>query len=246
LAIREQGNNHQEPEGIPALPAGSTIAHSPAMNAPDWQIQCDAVVFEQIKGETSFQQILALGRAVNSLQFVVAAFDAQNVSSTAQRSRINSFLFGSAIIYEGLLLVQKMNQQFGHNQLFKKGLHTLLKDPVALRLQEHHMAPARNSAVFHYEPTEFGKMVESASVDVCEFMVGRGTSASEGYFPFADMLATQLLMGRANADEEFYEHLGSVMSETRDLGVRFIEFSHALILRCLSDWKFIRYAPLGA
>ena len=160
-------------------------------------------------------------------------------SASAQRSRINSFLFGSAILYEGLLLVQKMNQHFGHNQIFKKGLHTLLKDPVALRLRKHHMGPARNFAVFHYEPKEFGRIVKRAGVDECEFMVGRGTSASEAYFPFADVLATQVLMGRANADEDFYEHLGSVMGETRDLGVRFIEFSHTLIMKCLSDWKFI-------
>jgi hypothetical protein len=209
------------------------------MNAPEWRIECDAVVFERIKSEPSFQQILALSRAVNSLQFVVSAFDAQNISPTAQRSRINSFLFGSAIIHESLLLVQKMNQYFGQNDLFKNGLHTLLTDPVALRLQKHHIGPARNSAVFHYDPKEFGRMAESATVDVCEFMVGRGTSASEGYFPFADVVATQLLMDRANADEEFYEQLGSVMGETRDLGVRFIEFSHKLILKCLSDWKFI-------
>ena len=88
-------------------------------------------------------------------------------------------------------------------------------------------------------------MVEGATVDVCEFMVGRGTSASEGYFPFADVLATQLLMGRANDDEKFYDQLDSVMGETNDLGVRFIEFSHKLILKCLSDWKFIRRAPLN-
>jgi hypothetical protein len=209
------------------------------MSAPDWRIECDAVVFERIKGEANFQQILALSRAVNSLQFVVSAFDAQNTAA-AQRSRINSFLFGSSILYEGLLLVQKMNQHFGHNQIFKEGLHTLLKDQVALRLQKHHMGPARNSAVFHYEPKEFGRMVESASVDICEFMVGRGTSGSESYFPFADVLATQLLMGRASSDEDFLKQLGSVMSETRELAIRFIAFSHKLILKCLRDWEFGR------
>jgi hypothetical protein len=210
------------------------------MNAPDWRIECDSAVFERIKGEAGFQQILALSRAVNSLQFVVWAFDAENISPTAQRSRINSFLFGSAILYEGLLLVEKMNQHFGSNEIFSRGLHTLLRDPVARALRKSHMGPARNFAVFHYEPTEFGRIVKGAGVDVCEFMVGRGTSASEGYFPFADTLATQLLMGEANADEKFYEHLASVMSETRDLGVRFIEFSQKLILKCLSEWKFIR------
>lgn len=212
---------------------------STSANLQDWRIECDATVFEQIKGEESFQQILALCRAVNSLQFVVSAFDAQNVSPTAQRSRINSFLFGSAILYEGLLLVEKMNQHFGSNELFSQGLHTLLRDPVARDLRKSHMGPARNFAVFHYDPAEFGRIVKSAGVDECEFMVGRGTSASEGYFPFADVLATQLLMGVANADEEFYEQLGSVMGKTRDLGVRFIEFSHKLILKCLSGWRFI-------
>src|ERR1035438_2154136 len=215
------------------------------MNAPDWRIECDSAVFERIKGEASFQQILPLSRAVNSLQFVASAFDAQNISSTAQRSRINSFLFGPAILSDLLLLVEKMNQNFGSNEVFSRGLHTLLRDPVARALRKSYMGPARNFAVFHYDPVEFGRIVKSAGVDKCEFMVGRGTSASEGYFPFADVLATQLLMGGANADEKFYERLGSVMGETRDLGVRFIEFSHKLILKCLSDWKFVRRAPLN-
>ena len=60
------------------------------MNAPDWRIECDAAVFERIKREASFQQILALSRAVNSLQVVVWAFDAHNISPTAQRSRTPS------------------------------------------------------------------------------------------------------------------------------------------------------------
>jgi hypothetical protein len=134
------------------------------MKPPDWRIQCDAVVFERIKGEESFQQILALARAVNSLQFVISALlkDDQDLSPRATRSRINSFLFGSAILYEGLLLAEKMNQQFGRNETFEQGLHSLLKDPTALTLRQSHMGPARNFAVFHYDPEEFGRIVKSA------------------------------------------------------------------------------------
>jgi hypothetical protein len=217
------------------------------MNAPDWRIECDAAVFERIKGDASFQQILALSRAVNSLQFVISAFvaDGQDISPNAQCARINSFLFGSAILYEGLLLVEKMNQQFGHNEVFKKGLHTLLKDPTARTLRKYHMGPARNSAVFHFLPDQFGKIVKDTSVQECEFMVGRGNSGRECYFPFADVLATELLMGKAGSDEPFYDHLASVMSETRELAVRFIEFSHKLILKSLSGWKFIRCTSLN-
>ena len=129
------------------------------MIPPDWRIECDAATFERIKGEESFQQILALARAVNGLQFVLSALvsDAQDFSPAASRSRIKSFLFGSAILYESLLLVEKMNQQFGRNETFKQGLHTLLKDPTARTLRQSHMGPARNFAVFHYNPEQFGR-----------------------------------------------------------------------------------------
>ncbi len=107
------------------------------MKTPDWRIECDTVVFEKIKSDESFHQILAFTRAVNGLQFVISAMitDAQDSSPTARRSRINSFLFGSAILYESLLLIEKMNKQFGRNEVFNQGLYTLLKDPVARKLR---------------------------------------------------------------------------------------------------------------
>jgi hypothetical protein len=206
----------------------------------EWIFECDTAVFERIKSEANFQQVVALARAVNSLEFALSAIiaDAQDHSSNASRSRINSFLFGSAILYEGLLLVERMNKEFGNNDIFEQGLHTLLKDPVARKLRSSHMGPARNSAVFHYDPEEFGEILSSASVDECQFMVGRENPARDIYFPFADTLAAELLMGRAAADEGFYEELGSVINETRKLAVRFIELSHRLIVRCLQEWGF--------
>jgi hypothetical protein len=63
------------------------------MNNPNWQIECDRAVFESLKGEVIFRQILALARSVNSLQFVFDAFvaDGQDTSSKAKRSRIIRF-----------------------------------------------------------------------------------------------------------------------------------------------------------
>jgi hypothetical protein len=211
------------------------------MKGPDWRIECDTATFEKIKSDESFHQVLALVRAINGLQFVISAMvtDAQDFSPAAKRSRLNSFLFGSAILYEGLLLVEKMNKHFGRNEVFNQGLHTLLRDPAARTLRRSHMGPARNFAVFHYDPEEFGRIVNSASVYECEFMTGRGKSSPESYFPFADALAAEVLMGQANADEDFYKRLGLVMSETRDLSNRFIRFSERLITKCLHDWGFI-------
>jgi hypothetical protein len=212
------------------------------MTPTEWRFECDTATFERIKSEESFQQILALARAVNSLQFVISALvkDPEDSSPAASRSRINSFLFGSAILHESLILVERMNQQFGGNETYNQGLRTLLKDPAARSLRQSHMGPARNFAVFHYDPEEFGRMVKSAGVFECTFMTGRGKFSRESYFPFADTLATEVLMGTASSDEDFYEDLGSVMRETRELARRFVGFSEKLISRCLCEWGFIR------
>jgi hypothetical protein len=212
------------------------------MSIANWRIECDATIFDRIKDEVTFHQILALARSVNSLQFVIFAFqpDAQDTSPAATCSRINSFLFGSAILFEGLLLVESMNQQFGSNEVFNQGLHTLLSDRTALTLRKYHMNPARNMAVFHFDSEEFGKVMKDTAVeDVCEFLTGRGNSSDQSRYPFADVLATQILMGRVGNDEEFYEDLGSVMSDTRDLATRFAGFAHKLILASLQKWGFI-------
>lgn len=133
-----------------------------------------------------------------------------------------------------------MNAQFGEEQVFVEGLHKLLRDPVARRLRTSHMGPARNTAVFHYDPEEFGRVIETASVRECEFMEGQGNSSTRCYFPFMDAVATELWAGKADSSEEFYANLGSLMQDTRDLAKRFIESAHRLILHSLRDWKFRR------
>jgi hypothetical protein len=211
------------------------------MNLPDWSIRCDAAVFERIKDDASFQQIIALTRAVNCLQFVLDAFvpDATDLSSKARRSRINSVLFGSAVLYEALLLVEKMNQYFRDNEIFEYRLHTILRDPVARKLRELHMGPPCNSAVFHYDADELDEIVKNGSVHECDFMEGQGTSSRGSYFPFADILAAEVWMRETGSEEEFYLSLGSLMSKTRDLARSFIESSHRLTLSCLRGWDLI-------
>ena len=68
----------------------------------------------------------------------------------AQRDRLNSYLFGSAIIYEALKLVRAMNQPFLDDDDFQSGLRLLLKDRTAQQIERAHLNPARHQAVFHF------------------------------------------------------------------------------------------------
>jgi hypothetical protein len=69
------------------------------MKSADWRIECDAASFERIKSEATFQQIVALCRAVNSLLFVVSAFDAQNTSPNGQQSSESAVHNASRLVH---------------------------------------------------------------------------------------------------------------------------------------------------
>jgi hypothetical protein len=51
-----------------------------------------------------------------------------NPSPRAARDRLNSYFFGSAIMYEALKLVRAMNQLFSDDEIFQNDLRLMLKD----------------------------------------------------------------------------------------------------------------------
>lgn len=129
---------------------------------------------------------------------------------------------------------------FRDNQTYQQGLHELLKDPVATKLRDYHMNPVRNRAVFHFDSQEFGNVLKDTSVEgVCEFLAGSGRSSEQSRYPFADVLATQILMGKVGNNEEFYNELGCVMKDMRGLATRFIGAAHKLIVTSLGEWGFV-------
>ena len=79
-----------------------------------WDISCSKSDFDKIKSDETFLGLLSLARFVNALRFCQkAAIDAegdQNPSKT--RSTINSFLFASSVLYEGFLLIEKLNKTY--------------------------------------------------------------------------------------------------------------------------------------
>jgi hypothetical protein len=75
----------------------------------EWHITCDLQTFEKCRKDTKFAYIVTLARAVNALTFVnsVMVEMQDRDDPAAQRNRLNSYLFGSAIMYEALKLVRK-------------------------------------------------------------------------------------------------------------------------------------------
>ncbi len=95
----------------------------------DWHVICDQPTFEKCKQDEKFAYIVTLARAVNAIYFVHAAISGRETQTSpgAKRDRFNSFLFGSAIMYEALVLIRKMNRPFLEDQVFRMGCEYSLR-----------------------------------------------------------------------------------------------------------------------
>lgn len=213
-----------------------------------WDIVCEPAILEKLKTEARFWQVIALARSVNALSFAhwTMVPVIEDDSLHAQRTRTNSFFFACAILYEALLLVEKMNKNFHTEDTFA-GLKAILKDKTAQKIRSLHLGRARNNVVFHYLPESFGEIVNIPGLSECSFVAGVGKTRIQSYYTFADVLAMEFFVGfAANNSERFYDVLGELMISTRQLAANFVDAADHLISRSLLTWGFKMREQPGA
>ena len=213
----------------------------------DWEVVCGRATLEKCLTDERFAHIVALARAVNALRFVHCAMLSAGTgdSPEARCGRLNSYLFGSAIMYECLRLLKAMNKPFMDDPAFQNGLRLVLKDKTAKIIERDHLDPAQNWTVFHFFPDRFADVLKHTASDGCLFVEGRGTRREDLYYPFADEIAAKIVAGIPEDSEEFFQVLGDAMGRTRALVDRFTEQAEQLISHHLKQWGF-RAGPKGS
>ena len=197
----------------------------------EWEITCDRQTFAKVRKEGKFPYIVALARAVNALNAVHSLLLSSPKNETPERVRngMNSFFFASSLLYEGLSLIRKMNRVFADDVGFQNGLRMLLKDPVARKIEQSHLNPARNRAVFHFLPDEFKKAISKAADDRNVFIVAMGKKRRALHYAYADVLAAEMLVGMPSDNPEFWHTFKNAAKETVDLLIKFANDAENLI-----------------
>jgi hypothetical protein len=146
-----------EGRGIVRCQARTSIEGCPLdNNEKDWQLYGDHEVFKKCLSDKKFPYVVAVARAANALNSAHSLMlNATGHTPDAERDRINSYLFVSAILYEVLNLIRSMSQTFSKDKSFQSGLRLLLKDPTAKAVERAHLNPARHGAVFHFDAKRF-------------------------------------------------------------------------------------------
>jgi hypothetical protein len=206
----------------------------------DWTVTCDREAFKRCQQEPKFPYIVALARAVNALNtshsLIVKSYRVD--TPEVIRNRMNSFFFSSALLYEGIRLVRKMKKLFADDDVYQQGLGALLRDPVAQRVEQMHLNPARNRAVFHFLPEEFERAIREENHPSCTFIGAHGTKNRHVHFSYADVVAAEMLVGIPSDKEEFWPAVRKSSEDTGALLMRFAESAERIIVRYLMMWGF--------
>ena len=205
-----------------------------------WHMICSQPVFEKCCTDEKFPYLVALARSVNALNFVRSVMNyTQDLETPAsKRDRLNSYLFGSAIMYEALILIKTMNKGFRDDPQYQHGLRSLLKDPTAQQIERDHLIPARHKAVFHFDADMFRETIEKGIPNQCLFFSAKGRKRSELHYSYADLVAAEILVGASSADEDFYKVLEDAMQKTELLVSNFMDHAEKLIGENLAKWGF--------
>jgi hypothetical protein len=207
-----------------------------------WEVTCDRETFQRIRSEEKFPYVVALARAVNALYAIHSLLPLKPTSDSPARVRngMNSYFFSSALLYEGLALVRRMKRIFKDDEIFKNGLLTLLKDPVAQRVEQNHLNPARNHAVFHFLPDKFKSAIDKGRDDRQVFIAAVGKKKSLLHYSYADVLAAEMLVGAPSDDPKFWSTFENAAKETSDFVIKFANDAEDLIGNHLKAWGFKR------
>jgi hypothetical protein len=143
-----------------------------------WQIAADQETFEKCQQDEKFRFIVALARSTNAINSVNSMMlrGGEDLSPRATRDRLNAYLVASALFYEILKLIRRMNSAFRSDELFQKGLRLILKDPTARQIERAHLNRMRHNAVFHFEPDTFAEIIAKSTCETCIFARGQGTN----------------------------------------------------------------------
>jgi len=201
------------------------------------QIYGDTMVLRKCQADKKFAYVVALARAVNALNSVHSLMmsTTDKNSPAALRDRMNSYFFASAIPYEALRLIERMNPVYGKDRIFQDSLQILLKDKTAQALKRMHLKAVRRDAVFHYLPDRFAEAIAKTGMTECVFASSLGEKKGDIHYSFADYIAAEMQVGSRLDDGAA---VNDMMEKTLNIVKQFVDHSENFIADQLNGWGY--------
>lgn len=213
-----------------------------------WEIWCPKEKYKELQHDLRFPALLTLSRIINSLRFCQIALLQVKDGGTPSNSRqvTYSFLFASGILYEGLKVAYNFGKYFSGMKSFKEYFTPLLKDKKTKYLYKNILNRFRNKIVFHFDEDVVPSMLENMDFPEYKFVIGNSEKMGDTYYVLSDEIAMNYILSEFNKGENEKEFLGTLIQETTNTAIAFINAAEKLIAEALLDmgWE-LREKPNG-
>jgi hypothetical protein len=202
------------------------------------QIYGSPSALKKAKADKKFPYVVALARAVNALNSAHSLMMSTSNRNTpdAMRDRMNGHFFVSGILYETLKLIRSMSSVFTGDRSFERSMRMVLKDASGQALEQMHLKSARHGGVFHFAADRFAEAIAKTPMVECVFTSsGRGEKRGGIHHDFADLITTEMLVGKRIDDEAVVNRM---FEKTLDLVQKITEHSENFIADQLNVWGF--------
>jgi hypothetical protein len=202
-----------------------------------WDISCTKDIFNILRTDERFLNLLTLARLLNALRFCQQPVIDSRTSDkpSASRQSINSFLFASSVLYEGFVLVEKLGQYFREVDSFRNGFAVLLRDKKIKNLRGTALKRMRNKFVFHFDRDIALETLKDFELPNYRFATGFGKASGEIYYGLADEAVMNYLLQPQpeDTDDALNKRLRALMEDVTELMGKFVEAAELLITETL-------------
>ncbi len=204
------------------------------MSSGEWELMISRKRFRTLRADPEFHHILALARIINSIRFANAvmlpAFG--EPGPDARRQCICGLFFVGALLYEGMMLVERMGKSCRERRSWQPFVK-LLRDPTVAALRKMHLSPLRKHATFHSDEAAFAEYVNGLDAQNTRFVWGNGVESAHNYYELADTAAISTLVGLKESNPDYERKLGEIIGAVASLAREFIGSSDKLIAEIL-------------
>lgn len=203
----------------------------------DWEIIAPRDVWQAIRSDERFIELVRVARVVNSLAQAYGPLihTLEDQSPAARRNRFAAFFYAAALLKEGLDTAQSLGKHFRHLKQYKEGFGAILADADVQGLRSELLSKVRNELVFHFDRDAIAQGLSQFADSDSRILSASEFSHGEIYYDIADDAVLGYLFGDAPTEKEYVRRLAHFMEELTELANRFMAASHSLLAVALRE-----------
>jgi hypothetical protein len=198
---------------------------------PPFEITVPQQEFGVLRKNPKFIRLVRLARYVNQLSFCCSAVPKNpDLDDFIFRRQVANWLFfSSAVLFEALETVSHLGSEFRHFPSYRDGFARFWKNPDFVWIKDNYLNPARKKVTFHVDLDAIEKTLEWATFDKCVFMVATDERIENYYYPIADDIAINFLLGDKGSDEAQRKYCEEVVAKFSTIMLEFLRCAGQLL-----------------